>query len=146
MAGPGFSRGGGANPLWDGGPNIQFCQMFSKLHEIESIWTPGKGGPIFLYKTRISLYCGGGSGLTEAGTDPWFCSGGTNPLAGGANTNWFKPCGPPPRLIFRINYSGILYSGRPTQKLSWICHWSMELHDCSQWRIYIEIVLDPPLI
>ena len=32
-------RGRGANP--GGGGNIQFCQIFPKLHEIERIWIPG---------------------------------------------------------------------------------------------------------
>ena len=46
---PGFPPGGGANSP-GGGANIQFCQNFPKLHEIERIWTP-RGGmrPKFYY-------------------------------------------------------------------------------------------------
>ena len=43
MAGsdPGFSVKGGANP--PGGTNIQFCQNFQKVHEIENILGLGRG-------------------------------------------------------------------------------------------------------
>ena len=39
MADPGFPRGGGANS--PGTPTYEFAKFSQKLHEIESIWTPG---------------------------------------------------------------------------------------------------------
>ena len=49
MADPGFPRGGGANSP-GGAPTYDFAKISQKLHEIERIWTPGRGArPKFYY-------------------------------------------------------------------------------------------------
>ena len=47
MADPGFPRGGGANSP-GGVPTYDFAKFSQKLHEIEKIWTPGRGGRVSL--------------------------------------------------------------------------------------------------